>query len=462
MTSLLSVIVLAAGKGTRMKSQLPKVLQPLAGRPLLAHSLASVAALKPATTVVVVGHGAEQVKAAFADRADLAWALQSPQNGTGHATAVGLAPIKDDGITLLVTGDTPLIRTETLAALVALVNEKTFALLTCNMNDATGYGRIVRNAGGDVLKIVEHKDALAAGDSSTLAITEINSGIMAAPTAWLRGALAKLTPHNAQGELYLTDVIAMASVDGLTVATAQPGNESEIAGINDKAQLAALEREVQRMEAKKLMHAGVTLADPARVDVRGTLICGSDVFIDVGCVFIGVVTLCDNVRIGPNCVLKDATIGNNTTVHPMSHLEGCTVGAGALIGPFARLRPGAQLGDDVHIGNFVEVKNSTLANGAKANHLAYLGDATVGERVNYGAGSITANYDGANKHRTVIEDDVHVGSNCVLIAPVTIGRGSTIGGGSTITKDAPAGALSVARGKQVSIANWKRPAKKIR
>ena len=462
MQSNLSVIVLAAGKGTRMKSQLPKVLQPLAGRPLLAHSLASVAALKPATTVVVVGHGAEQVKAAFADRADLAWALQSPQNGTGHAAAVGLAPITDDGVTLLVTGDTPLIRAETLAALVALVNEKTFALLTCNMNDATGYGRIVRNAGGDVLKIVEHKDALAAGDSSTLAITEINSGIMAAPTAWLRGALAKLTPHNAQGELYLTDVIAMASVDGLTVATAQPGNESEIAGINDKAQLAALEREVQRMEAKKLMHAGVTLADPARVDVRGTLICGSDVFIDVGCVFIGVVTLCDNVRIGPNCVLKDATIGNNTTVHPMSHLEGCTVGAGALIGPFARLRPGAQLGDDVHIGNFVEVKNSTLANGAKANHLAYLGDATVGERVNYGAGSITANYDGANKHRTVIEDDVHVGSNCVLIAPVTIGRGSTIGGGSTITKDAPAGALSVARGKQVSIANWKRPAKKIR
>ena len=460
MTSLLSVIVLAAGKGTRMKSQSPKVLQPLAGRPLLVHSLASVAALKPAKTVVVVGHGAEQVKAAFADRADVVWALQSPQNGTGHAAAVGLAPITDDGITLLVTGDTPLIRTETLAALVALVNEKTFALLTCNMNDATGYGRIVRNAAGDVLKIVEHKDALAANDAATLAINEINSGIMAAPTAWLRGALAKLTPHNAQGELYLTDVIAMASVDGLTVATAHPGNESEIAGVNDKAQLAALEREVQRMEAEKLMHAGVTLADPARIDVRGTLICGGDVFIDVGCVFIGTVTLCNNVSIGANCVLKDATIGHNTTVHPMSHLEGCTVGEGALIGPFARLRPGAQLGDEVHIGNFVEVKNSTLANGAKANHLAYLGDATVGERVNYGAGSITANYDGANKHRTVIEDDVHVGSNCVLIAPVTLGRGGTIGGGSTITKDAPAGALSVARGKQVSIADWKRPAKK--
>ena len=459
----LSVIVLAAGKGTRMKSLLPKVLQPLAGRPLLGHSLASVGALKPATTVVVVGHGADQVQAAFADRADLAWALQSPQNGTGHAAAVGLAcvvPTKDDGITLLVTGDTPLIRAVTLAALVALVNEKTFALLTCNMKDATGYGRIVRNVAGDVLKIVEHKDALAAGDAATLAINEINSGIMAAPTAWLRDALAKLTPHNAQGELYLTDVIAMATVDGLQVATAQPDHESEIAGINDKAQLAALERKVQHAEAEKLLAAGVTLADPERIDVRGTLICGRDVFIDVGCVFIGVVTLCNNVSIGPNCVIKNATIGNNTTVHPMSHLEGCTVGERAMIGPFARLRPGAQLGDEVHIGNFVEVKNSTLANGAKANHLAYLGDATVGERVNYGAGAITANYDGANKHRTVIEADVHVGSNCVLIAPVTLGAGATIGGGSTLTKDVPAGALSVARGKQVSVPNWKRPTKK--
>ena len=460
MPSTLAVVVLAAGKGTRMKSMLPKVLQPLAGRPLLMHSLASVAALKPAQTVVVVGHGAEQVETALAGKA-VTFALQSPQNGTGHAAAVGLAPITSDGITLLVTGDTPLIRAETLAALIALVNDKTFALLTCHMTDATGYGRIVRNAAGDVLKIVEHKDALAAGNLATLELTEINSGIMAAPTAWLRGALAKLTPHNAQGELYLTDVIAMASVDGLRVATAQPAKESEIAGVNDKAQLAALEREVQHMEADKLLHAGVTLADPARIDVRGTLICGSDVFIDVGCVFIGNVSLGNNVSIGPNCVIKNATIGPNTTVHPMSHLDGCTVGAGALIGPFARLRPGAQLGDEVHIGNFVEVKNSTLANGAKANHLAYLGDATVGERVNYGAGSITANYDGANKHRTVIEDDVHVGSNCVLIAPVTLGRGGTIGGGSTITKDAPAGALSVARGKQVTIPDWKRPAKKI-
>ena len=462
MQSQLSVIVLAAGKGTRMKSQLPKVLQPLAGRPLLAHSLASVAPLKPAKTVVVVGHGAEQVKAAFVDRADLAWALQSPQNGTGHAAAVGLEHIPDGGVTLMITGDTPLIRTETLAELVALANGGVCALLTCAVGDPTGYGRIVRADWGGVAKIVEHKDAVASNDLKVLATTEINSGIMAAPTTWLRTALARLEPKNAQGELYLTDIIALSVVDGIgTVATSPENGEVEIAGVNDKNQLAELEREFQWIQANKMMDAGVTLADPKRFDLRGTLICGSDVFIDVGCVFIGTVTLCNNVSIGANCVLKDATIGHNTTVHPMSHLEGCTVGEGALIGPFARLRPGAQLGDEVHIGNFVEVKNSTLANGAKANHLAYLGDATVGERVNYGAGSITANYDGANKHRTVIEDDVHVGSNCVLIAPVTLGRGSTIGGGSTITKDAPAGALSVARGKQVTIPDWKRPAKKI-
>jgi bifunctional UDP-N-acetylglucosamine pyrophosphorylase / glucosamine-1-phosphate N-acetyltransferase len=459
MQTTLSVIVLAAGKGTRMKSLLPKVLQPLAGRSLLAHSLASVATLKPAETVVVVGHGADQVQAALAHRSDLQFALQSPQNGTGHAAAVGLAPIADDGVTLLVTGDTPLIRSETLAALVALANEKTFALLTCHMKDATGYGRIVRNASGEVLKIVEHKDALAAGDAATLAVSEINSGIMAAPTAWLRGALAKLTPHNAQGELYLTDVIAMASVDGLAIATAQPDAETEIAGVNDKAQLAALECAFQHAEAEKLMANGVTLADPHRIDVRGTLSCGMDVSIDVNCVFIGNVTLGDNVSIGANCVIKDATIGDHTTVHPMSHLDGCTVGAGALIGPFARLRPGAHLGDEVHIGNFVEVKNSTLAKGAKANHLAYLGDSTVGERVNFGAGSITANYDGANKHRTVIEADVHVGSNCVLVAPVTLGAAGTIGGGSTITKDTPPGTLSVARGRQVTINHWKRAKK---
>ncbi len=455
----ISVIVLAAGKGTRMKSRLPKVLQPLAGKPLLAHSLASVAALKPAKTVVVIGHGADEVKAAFASDASLDFVVQSPQNGTGHATAVGIAPIADSGVTLIVSGDTPLIKPETLANLAALANEKTFALLTCVVADPTGYGRIVRDAGGEVIKIVEHKDALAANDQATLAIHEMNTSIMVAPTAWLRDALTKLTPKNAQGELYLTGVIAMAAVDGLKIATASVEDETEIAGVNDKIQLAALECAYQHKIAESLMGDGVTVVDPHRIDVRGKLSCGSDVFIDVNCVFEGDVTLGDNVKIGANCVIRDAKIAANAVIHPMSHLEGCVVGEGALVGPFARLRPGAELAQDVHIGNFVEVKNSTLAKGAKANHLAYLGDAKVGERVNYGAGSITANYDGANKHKTTIEADVHIGSNCVLVAPVTIGAGGTVGGGSTVTKSTDPGALTVGRAKQISIANWKRPQK---
>ena len=442
-----------------MKSRLPKVLQPLASRALLAHSLAAVAALKPEKTVVVIGHGADDVRAAMKDQ-PVEFALQMPQNGTGHATAVGLAPIADGGITLIVSGDTPLIKTDTLEQLAALANDNTFALLTCNVIDPTGYGRIVRNAAGDVIKIVEHKDAVAANDHATLAIVEMNTAIMCAPTAWLRRALTKLTPKNAQGELYLTDVIAMAAVDGLQIATAQPaGGETEIAGVNDKLQLAALERAYQHDIADSLMLNGVTIVDPHRIDVRGALTCGMDVFIDVNCVFEGDVILGDNVTISANCVIKNAKIAANAVIHPMSHLEGCIVGEGALIGPFARLRPGAELGAEVHIGNFVEVKNSKLAKGAKANHLAYLGDATVGERVNFGAGAITANYDGANKHKTVIEADVHVGSNCVLVAPVTLGAAGTVGGGSTITKNTEPGALTVARGKQISIPNWKRPQK---
>jgi bifunctional UDP-N-acetylglucosamine pyrophosphorylase / glucosamine-1-phosphate N-acetyltransferase len=454
----LSVIVLAAGKGTRMKSRLPKVLQPLAGRPLLSHSLVAALALKPEKTVVVIGHGADEVRAAMKDQ-PVEFAVQMPQNGTGHATAVGLEPIADGGITLIMSGDTPLIKTETLAALVAKCDQKTFALLTCVVKDPTGYGRIVRNAAGDVVKIVEHKDAVAANDHATLAIHEMNTAIMAAPTTWLRGAVARLSPKNAQGELYLTDVIAMATVDGLSVETTQTDDEVEIAGVNDKVQLAALECAFQHAQAEALMRDGVTLADPHRIDVRGALTCGSDVFIDVNCVFEGDVSLGDNVTIGANCVIKNAKIAANAVIHPMSHLEDCIVGEGALVGPFARLRPGAELGADVHIGNFVEVKNSKLAKGAKANHLAYLGDATVGERVNYGAGAITANYDGANKHKTVIEADVHIGSNCVIVAPVTIGAGGTVGGGSTVTKSTEPGALTVARAKQVSIPNWKRPQK---
>jgi bifunctional UDP-N-acetylglucosamine pyrophosphorylase / glucosamine-1-phosphate N-acetyltransferase len=454
----LSILVLAAGKGTRMKSRLPKVLQPLAGRPLLAHSLDSAAALRPEKTVVVIGHGADEVRAAMADRG-VEFALQMPQNGTGHATAVGLAPVQDGGVTLIMSGDTPLIKPETLSSLVALANDKTFALLTCVVADPTGYGRIVRNAAGEVVKIVEHKDAIAANDQATLAIREMNTAIMCIPTAWLRKALTRLTPKNAQNELYLTDVIAMAAVDGLKIATASVDDETEIAGVNDKIQLAALECAYQHRVAESLMREGVTIADPHRIDVRGKLTCGSDVFIDVNCVFEGEVSLGDNVTISANCVIKNAKIAANAVIHPMSHLEGCVVGEGALVGPFARLRPGAELAEEVHIGNFVEVKNSKLAKGAKANHLAYLGDATVGERVNYGAGSITANYDGANKHKTTIEADVHVGSNCVLVAPVTIGAGGTVGGGSTVTKSTEPGALTVGRAKQVSIANWKRPQK---
>jgi bifunctional UDP-N-acetylglucosamine pyrophosphorylase / glucosamine-1-phosphate N-acetyltransferase len=463
MSSKLSVIILAAGKGTRMKSRLPKVLQPLAGRSLLAHVLTSVTALKPSQTVVVIGHGADDVRAAFAseaaNNAALSFALQMPQHGTGHATAVGLENVAESDVCLIVTGDAPLVKAETLTKLIALVNDQTFALLTCNVADPTGYGRIVRNTAGDVVKIVEHKDALQAGDHATLAINEMNTAIMAAPTAWLRGALKRLTPNNAQRELLLTDVIAMATVDGLRIATEQPTNETEIAGVNDKVQLAALECAFQHEQAVTLMQSGVTLADPHRIDVRGTLTCGSDVSIDVNCVFEGNVTLGDNVSIGANCVIKNATIAANAMIHPMCHIEGATVGEGALIGPFARLRPGAALDAEVHIGNFVEVKNSTLGKGSKANHLAYLGDAQLGERVNIGAGTITANYDGANKHKTTIEDDVHIGSNCVLVAPLTIAAGGTVGGGSTLTKSTEPGALTVARTKPVSIANWKRPKK---
>ena len=449
---------MAAGKGTRMKSALPKVLHKLAGRSLLQHVLATAAQVGHQAgrvrTVVVTGHGAEQVEADAA-ASGAVFVRQLPQPGTGHA-AQQAVPALDPGhaVTLILNGDVPLIRPETALALVQACGGTKLALLTIELPDATGYGRIVRE-GEQVRAIVEHKDASPA----QRAIREVYTGMMAAPTALLARWVMALKNDNVQREYYLTDIVAMAVAEGVPVVTASAVDETEVLGVNSPVQLADLERRHQRAVAESLMEAGVRLADPARLDVRGELSCGSDVEIDVNCIFEGQVALGDGVRIGANCIVRDASIGAGAVIHPFTHIEGASVGAGALVGPYARLRPGADLGEEVHIGNFVEVKNSTLARGAKANHLAYLGDATVGERVNFGAGSITANYDGANKHRTVIEADVHVGSNCVLVAPVTLGDGATIGGGSTIAKPAPAGQLTVARARQVTLPGWQRPRK---
>ena len=458
----LSVVIMAAGKGTRMRSARPKVLHALGGKPLLGHVVATAESLAPQRCIVVTGHGAEAVEAAFAGE-QRAFVRQMPQLGTGHAVQQAVPALPGDGITLVLNGDVPLIREATLRALVDACGGARLALLTVDLANPFGYGRIVRTAEagdadgiGAVQAIVEEKDATPLQRQ----ITEVYTGILAAPTTLLKGWLARLTNNNAQGEFYLTDVVAHAVSDGVEVCTAAAADETEVLGVNSPLQLADLERRLQRRHADALMEAGVRLADPSRFDLRGTLACGMDVEIDVGCVFEGTVTIADGARIGAHCVIRDAQIAAGAVIHPFTHIEGASVGAGSLIGPFARLRPGAKLGEQVHIGNFVEVKNSTLANGAKANHLAYLGDATVGERVNYGAGSITANYDGANKHRTTIGADVHVGSNCVLVAPVTIGDGATIGGGSTITKEVAAGSLAIGRARQVAFADWARPQKK--
>ena len=456
------VVIMAAGKGTRMKSRLPKVLQRLAHVPLVQHVLATAQQLQARSAVVITGHGAGQVEAALSPLAGtlaLKFVRQEPQLGTGHAVQQAVPALGDDGVVVVLSGDVPLTQADTLQALIALCAGQHLALLTIDLPDPSGYGRVVR-AGNAVSAIVEHKDASA----QQRAITEIYSGIMAVPAALLKVWLARLDNRNAQGEYYLTDIVKFAVQDGVRVLAQKTTDAVQVAGINSPVQLAELERAYQRRQALALMEAGVRLADPARLDIRGRLTCGTDVELDVNCIFEGAVSLGDGVTIGAQCVLADCTIEGGAVIHPFTHIDGgalgVQVGEGALVGPFARLRPGAQLGAQVHIGNFVEVKNSTLAAGAKANHLAYLGDATVGERVNFGAGSITANYDGANKHRTTIGADVHVGSNCVLVAPVTLGAGATVGGGSTITKDLPAGALGVARGKQVNLANWARPAKK--
>jgi bifunctional UDP-N-acetylglucosamine pyrophosphorylase/glucosamine-1-phosphate N-acetyltransferase len=456
----LNIVIMAAGKGTRMKSATPKVLHKLAGHSLLAHVLKSCESLTAGARIVITGHGADQVEAAAA--ADgISFVRQMPQLGTGHAIQQVVPALLGEGTTLILNGDVPLIETATAKALIDACAGHALVLLTVDLVDPTGYGRIIRDPDdGGVLAIVEHKDATP----EQRLIHEGYSGMMAAPTGALKRWVGQLTNHNAQGEYYLTDIVAMAVAEGLPVLGIKASSEIEVLGVNDPVQLSQLERAFQVRQAQGLMRAGVRLADPARFDLRGTLTHGQDVEIDVNCVFEGTVTLGDGVRVGANCVIRNVTIAAGARIHEFTHIDGeaagASVGEGALIGPFARLRPGAQLGAEVHVGNFVEVKNSTLAKGAKANHLAYLGDATVGERVNYGAGSITANYDGANKHRTTIGADVHVGSNCVLVAPVTIGDGATIGGGSTITKDVTPGDLAVARGKQVALSGWTRPTKK--
>jgi bifunctional UDP-N-acetylglucosamine pyrophosphorylase/glucosamine-1-phosphate N-acetyltransferase len=458
------VVVMAAGKGTRMKSRTPKVLHKLGGRPLIAHVIETAQALQARRTIVITGHGADELEGWLRDAAQAAgraapdFVRQEPQLGTGHAVQQVVPVLPDDGIALILNGDVPLIRPGTLQALVDKCGGERLALLTIEMADPTGYGRIVRS-GDAVQAIVEHKDA----SHAQRAIREVYTGFMAVPSARLKGWLARLTNNNAQGEYYLTDVVQLAVQDGCPVVAAQATEQVEVDGVNSPLQLAQLERAFQLRQARALMEQGVRLADPARFDLRGTLECGQDVEIDVNCVFEGRVVLGEGVRIGPNCVIANARIAAGAVLQAYTHIDGesagVEVGEGALIGPFARLRPGAKLGPEVHIGNFVEVKNSSLARGAKANHLAYLGDSQVGERVNYGAGSITANYDGANKNRTVIEADVHVGSNCVLVAPVTIGAGGTVGAGSVVNKNTEPGALTVARARQVSIANWTRPKK---
>ena len=454
----MNIVIMAAGKGTRMKSSLPKVLHRVGGRSLLQHVLDSTASLDAQSRIVITGHGAEQVEAAVSAPC-LSFVRQMPQLGTGHAVQQVLPALQGEGTTLILNGDVPLIRTETAASLVEACGGHSLALLTIDLADPSGYGRIIRSAAG-VQAIVEHKDASPA----QRLIIEGYTGMMAAPTGMLKRWVAQLDNNNVQGEFYLTDIVAMAVAEGVPVLGIKAPDETEVLGVNSPVQLADLERRFQRQQAETLMEAGVRLADPARFDLRGRLECGEDVEIDVNCVFEGQVSLGEGVRIGANCVIRNATIGAGARIHEFTHIDGeglgVKVGAGARVGPFARLRPGADLGPEVHIGNFVEVKNSTMARGAKANHLAYLGDAHVGERVNFGAGSITANYDGANKHRTSLGADVHIGSNCVLIAPVTIGDGATIGGGSTISKDVAAGDLAVARAKQVAISGWKRPAKK--
>jgi bifunctional UDP-N-acetylglucosamine pyrophosphorylase / glucosamine-1-phosphate N-acetyltransferase len=451
----MNIVILAAGAGKRMRSASPKVLHPLAGRPLLSHVIDTARALGPGRIVVVVGHGAEAVQETVA-APDIRFALQTEQLGTGHAVQQALPLLDPAQLTLVLYGDVPLTKVSTLKRLVDAAVDGGYGLLTVTLDDPHGYGRIVRDPAGYVVRIVEQKDATL----DELRIAEVNTGIVVAPTAQLAMWLGSLKNDNAQGEFYLTDVVERAIEAGFDIVTAQPEEVWETLGVNSKAQLAELERIHQRNIADSLLQGGVTLADPARLDVRGRLVCGSDVSIDINCVFEGSVTLADGVTIGAHCVLRNATVGAGTRIEPFTHIDGATVGAQAVLGPYARLRPGTALADEVHVGNFVEVKNAALGAGSKANHLTYIGDADVGARVNVGAGTITCNYDGANKHRTVIEDDVFIGSDTQLVAPVRIGRGVTIAAGTTVWKDVPEGKLVLNEKTQSTRSDYVRPVKK--
>ena len=468
----MNIVILAAGQGKRMKSALPKVLQTLAGKPLLQHVLNTALGLQGKNTktgpIVVVGHGAKDVKQFLQIGSEqdprfnkVSTVLQAEQKGTGHALLQALPQLDLKEPTLVLYGDVPLTSKKTLSALARLADgvrgqDSALALLTQHLSNPTGYGRIVRDTDGSVKAIIEEKDATLEQKRTQ----EINTGIMVLPTNSLKKWLKALRASNAQGEYYLTDVIVMAVKDGVPIRTAQADAEYEIVGVNSRDQLATLERVHQLNQANILMDAGVSLADPARIDIRGTLECGTDVFIDVGCVFEGYVTLAAGTKVGPYCIIRNSVIGKGVTIHPYSHIDDAKVGANSLIGPYARLRPGADLANDVHIGNFVEVKNSKIAANSKANHLAYVGDSIVGARVNIGAGTITCNYDGVNKHQTIIEDDVFIGSDTQLVAPVRVGRGATLGAGTTLTKDAPPNQLTVSRAKQISL-QWQRPVKKV-
>jgi bifunctional UDP-N-acetylglucosamine pyrophosphorylase/glucosamine-1-phosphate N-acetyltransferase len=450
----LAVVILAAGQGKRMKSDLPKVLQPLAGHPLLGHVVSRARTLEPQSLHVVYGHGGEQVRAAFGDAA-IGWALQAEQLGTGHAVMQAMPNVPDDALVLVLYGDVPLIRADTLRQLIAATGPKAMSLLTVMLADATGYGRIVRNARGAIQKIVEQKDATKA----QLRIREGNSGIMAVPAKLLKKWLGRLKNSNSQGEYYLTDVIAMAVKDKIKVTPIIAPTVAEVLGVNDKVQLAELEAMHRAERARDLMLAGATLADPVRIDIRAQVTVGRDVFIDANVLLEGKVTLGDRVRIGPNTVLRDVVIGDDCVIHANSILEQSEIGEACVIGPYARVRPGSSLGRGAHVGNFVELKKTVLGDGSKANHLTYLGDAVVGKGVNIGAGTITCNYDGVNKSTTTIEDGAFIGSGNMLVAPVRIGKDATTGAGSTITKEAPDGRLTLTRGKQMTIEGWKRPQK---